>query len=116
VEYWRKTLDNSSLIAINETKDVLKKTALVPIPIVSLSGCLTETQSALSDTSPADGIVESISGAQKIGDSVSIDRSELSVTEIGSLGRFSYNSMGVGGCSAVVGFTPVVNGGTLSLT
>ena len=73
-----------------------KKGAIASIPIVGLSGCLAEAETALSGEAPTDGILSSLTGTRRIGDPVSIDRGEISVTEAGSLKRFVYYTDTVG--------------------
>jgi hypothetical protein len=81
---------------MNRRNFLRTKAAIASIPLIGLSGCLAEAESALSGDMSADGIFESLNGARKIGDSVSIDRGEISVTEAGSLKRFTYNTDSVG--------------------
>jgi hypothetical protein len=72
------------------------KLAVSSIPVVGLSGCLAETQSALSGDMSPDEIVGSLSGTHSIGDSVSIDKVQISVIGAGSSDSFVYNTDGAG--------------------
>jgi hypothetical protein len=78
-------------------REFLKTTGAVSsISLIGLSGCLAEAQSGLSGDILPDEIGDSLNGAHSIGDSVSINKGQISVTEVGSSDSFNYNLNAVG--------------------